>query len=427
MSALAPPEPAAPALRRNRDFLLLQTGQLLSSAGTQIASIAYPLLVLAVTASPAKTGIVSALQLLARAIFALPAGLVADRVSRRRVMIAADVLRVVTISTLAVAIAADELTYWLIVVVAFVEASGGPFFQAAQNGALRSVVPPEQLPDAINVVTGRQAAVNLGGPAVGGALFGLARALPFLVDALSYAFSSLSLLLMRTPFQEERTAEEGSLSAQLVEGFRFLWHQPFIRTTALVFAPLNLLGLGMTLTLVVTAKGEGLSGTVVGLLVASFGAGILLGSFVSPLIRRALRPRAVLLLEVWLWPMPLVFCVWPSVWVLAISLLPAAMAIPSTDSVVFGYQLAITPDRLVGRVNSVFSAIVLAFSPLGPLVAGFLLAASTARTTVALFAGGALLVALAATVSPALRSARLDDLGRKTLPDGADLGLPPPV
>jgi fucose permease len=410
MSALAPPGPAAPSLHRNRDFVLLQIGQLLSAGGSQIAAIAYPLLVLAETGSPAKTGLVGAVQLLARAVFALPAGLVADRVSRKRVMIAADVLRMVTISTLAMAIVADELTFSLIVVVAFLESTGGPFFQAAQNGALRSVVPARQLPDAINVVTGRQAAVNLGGPAVGGALFGLARAIPFVVDALSYAFSSLSLLLMRTPFQEERATEEAPLRAQLAEGFHFLWQQPFIRTTALVFAPLNLLGLGMTLALVVTAKGEGLSGTVVGLLVASFGAGILLGSFISPIVRRALPARAVLLLEVWMWPMPLAFCVRPSAWVLAVSLLPAAMAIPSTDSVVYGYQLAITPDRLVGRVNSVFSAIVLSFAPLGPLLAGFLLDASTARVTIALFGGGALLVAVVATISPALRSARLDGL-----------------
>jgi hypothetical protein len=102
-----------------------------------------------------------------------------------------------------------------------------------------------------------------------------------------------------------------------------------------------------------------------------------------------------------------------------------AIAIPSTDSVVYGYQLTITPDRLVGRVNSVFSALVLAFSPLGPLVAGFLLDASTARTTIGVFAGGTLLVAVAATISPALRSARLDGLGAKTSGDEADLGVTP--
>jgi hypothetical protein len=127
-----------------------------------------------------------------------------------------------------------------------------------------------------------------------------------------------------------------------------------------------------------------------------------------------------------MWPAPLVYCVWPSVWVLAASLLPAALAIPSTDSVVYGHQLAITPDRLVGRVNSVFSALVLTFSPLGPLLAGFLLDAWSARATVGLFAGGALVVAVAATLSPALRSARLDGPGRTAIPDDTAPGLSPP-
>jgi MFS family permease len=83
---------AAP-LRRNRDFVLLQTAQLLSSGGSQITAISYPLLVLALTGSPAKAGIVAFARLLGAALFALPAGLAADRWNRRRLMIAAHALR----------------------------------------------------------------------------------------------------------------------------------------------------------------------------------------------------------------------------------------------------------------------------------------------------------------------------------------------
>ena len=83
---------AAP-LHRNRDFLLLQTGLLLSSAGSQMTSIAYPLLVLGLTGSPAKAGVVAFVRLLAMALFALPAGLAADRWNRRRLMIGAHAVR----------------------------------------------------------------------------------------------------------------------------------------------------------------------------------------------------------------------------------------------------------------------------------------------------------------------------------------------
>jgi hypothetical protein len=237
----------------------------------------------------------------------------------------------------------------MISLAAFLEGTGASFFQAAESGAMRSVVPADQLPAAINVVTGRRAAINVAGPPLGGALFGLARSLPFIADAVSYAFSTAFLLAMRTPFQEERDEEAGRLREQLLEGFRFLWHHPFLRVTTLVFASLGFVALGDTLALVVIAEEEGLSGAAVGALVASFGVGVLVGSAISPQIRRALPTRAVLLLELWMWPIPLLFVLWPNVYVLAASLLPAALAIPSTDSVVIGYQLALTPDRLVGR------------------------------------------------------------------------------
>jgi MFS family permease len=91
-------------LRRNRDFLLLQLGQLLSDAGTQSTSIAYPLLVLAVTGSAAKAGVVSFARTLPWALFALVAGVVADRWNRKRLMITADGVRVLATGSLAAAI-----------------------------------------------------------------------------------------------------------------------------------------------------------------------------------------------------------------------------------------------------------------------------------------------------------------------------------
>jgi predicted MFS family arabinose efflux permease len=379
-------------------------GQLLSQSGTQIASIAYPLLVLSLSGSATQAGIVGFARLASGAVFALPAGLIADRWNRKTLMIASDVLRLVTMAALAAAIVSGDVSFWMITVAAFLEGTGASFFQAAESGAMRSVVPAEQLPAAINVVTGRRAAINVAGPPLGGALFGLARSLPFVADAVSYAFSTVALLAMRTPFQEERDEKAGRLREQLLEGFRFLWHHPFLRMTTLVFAPLGFVALGYTLALVVIAEQEGLSGAAVGALVASFGVGVLVGSAVSPWVRKALPTRAVLLLELWMWPIPLLFVVWPNVYVLAASLVPAALAIPSTDSVVFGYQLALTPDRLVGRVGSVFRTIVLFVGPIGPLVAGFLLGQASPRLAIGFFVAVALLAAVVATLTPALRS-----------------------
>ena len=391
--------------------MLLQIGQLLSSAGTSSTSIAFPLLVLAVTHSPAKAGIVAFARSLPSVLFALPAGLAADRWSRRRLMIAADVVRVLAIGSLAATILLDRVAFWQIVAVAFVEGSGSALFFGAQPGALRAVVPARQLPAAAAAETGRQAVVQLAGPPLGGALFGLARALPFLVDAVSYAFSTLSLLAMRTPFQEEREPHLASLRSRLAEGFRFVWSQPFLRTCALLFGLTNFIGPGVLFAVVVIAKEQGLSGGEVGALIAVFGACLLLGSLVSPLVRRLLPVRAVLLLELWTWLGCAVFLVWPNVYVLTAGILPTALAIPSTDSVVHGYRIAMTPDRLLGRAESVRSMISLLIAPLGPLIAGVLISTVSARAAIAVFAVVGVVLAIWGTLSPSIRMApSLDDL-----------------
>jgi MFS family permease len=391
--------------------MLLQVGQLLSSFGTSSTSIAFPLLVLAVTHSPAKAGIVAFARSLPSVLFALPAGLAADRWSRRRLMIAADGVRVLAIGSLAATIVLGRVAFWEIVAVAFVEGSGSAVFFGAQPGALRAVVPARQLPAAAAAETGRQAVVRLAGPLLGGALFGLARALPFLVDAVSYAFSTVSLLAMRTPFQEERQPHLGSLRSRLAEGFRFVWSQPFLRTCALLFGLANFIGPGVLFALVVIGKQQGLTGGEVGALVAAFGACLLLGSLVSPVVRRLLPVRAVLVLELWTWLGCAVFLVWPNVYVLTAGLLPTALAIPSTDSVVHGYRIAMTPDRLLGRAESVRSMISLLITPLGPLSAGVLLSTASPRAAIAVFAASGLVLAVWGTLSPSIRAApSLDDL-----------------
>ena len=172
----------------------------------------------------------------------------------------------------------------------------------------------------------------------------------------------------------------------------------------MLFGLANFLGPGLLLVVVVVGERQGLSGGTLGALVAAFGACLLLGSLVSPLLRRLLPVRAVLLLELWTWPGCALFLVWPNVYVLTASILPTALAIPSTDSVVHGYRIAMTPDRLLGRAESVRSTISLLIAPLGPLAAGALLGAASAQATIALFAGFGLVLAIWGTMSPSIRT-----------------------
>ena len=402
---------AAVPLRKNRDFVLLQGGQLLSSVGTQLTQIAYPLLVLALTHSPAKAGIVAFARALPIWLFALPGGLAADRFSRKRLMIVSDVVRTATVTALGVAVLLHHVVYWEIPMVAFVEGAGVAFFSGAQLGAIRSVVPRPQMPMAMNVLTARIAIVRLAGPPLGGVLFGFGRALPFLADAGSYAASTGSLLAMRTRFEEERERESAPMMHSLLEGIRFLWSSPFLRTIVGIFTLAQIVFPGVSLALVVIGKRQGLSGAEIGALVAVFGVFLLVGSVISPFVRTLLPSRALIVLEFWTWAGCALFLIWPSVYVLTASLIPTALAIPTTDSIVWPYQLSLTPDRLIGRTAAATNALTGGTAALGPLVAGFLLANVSARATIAVFAAFGVAMAVWGTLSPALRTApAIDEL-----------------
>jgi hypothetical protein len=116
-----------------------------------------------------------------------------------------------------------------------------------------------------------------------------------------------------------------------------------------------------------------------------------------------LSVRAVLLLEVWAWLGCGLFLLWPNVLALALGLVPVGLAVPSTDAVVNGYRIAVTPDRLLGRAESVRSAIALSIGSLSPLVAGLLLQGTTPRWTIAFFTAWALGLAIWGTRSAVLR------------------------
>ena len=248
----------APPLRKNRNFVLLQSGQLLSTLGNQTSVVAYPLLVLAVTHSPAKAGLVAFAGILPYPLFVLPAGLVADRWDRKRVMIVTDVVRALALGGLVAAIAGGDPPFALIFAVAFIDGTAFAFFNIAEVGALRAVVPREQLPAAAAAEQARASSVVLAGPPLGGFLFGLGRSLPFLLDAVSYVFSLASVIAIRIPFQEQVAVPEGSLRTQLVEGFRWLWGQPFLRGCAILFAFTNFAGNALYLFLVVAAQHRGI-------------------------------------------------------------------------------------------------------------------------------------------------------------------------
>jgi MFS family permease len=398
-------------LHRNRDFVLLQAGQMLSTFGSNISRIAYPLLALAVTGSPAKAGYVGAAQFVPMLAFSLAAGAAADRVDRRRMMVISDAVSAGSLAVLGAAVLMHEPRFWLIILVAFVDGAGGTCYMAAQRGAFRAVVPLAQLPAAASVSQARAAVVRLVAPPVGGALFAVSRALPFIADAVSYAFSTASALLMRARFQEERERDPAPLRKRLAEGISFYTRIPFLRTTMAMIAVSNFTTSGVQLAVIVLARRQGLSSTAVGAFVALVGASTLLGSLATPLVRRVLPMHAIILSEFWAAFGYVAFLVWPSVYVLAVAFAVQAFCFPNTDAAITAYSYALIPDRLLGRALSVADTLRVIAVPLGPLAAGLLLDTVSARLSIGLLMAATLAVTLPATLSRSIRETpRLDEV-----------------
>ena len=389
-----------PPLWKNRDFLLLQTGQLLSTFGSAMSGIAYPLLALAVTGSAANAGYVGALEFTPIVLFSFPAGVAADRFDRRTLMILSDAVGAAALGVLAAAALAHHVTLWLILLVAFVDSTASVFFRAGNSGAFRAVVPQPQLADAASVSMARMSAVRLAGPPAGGALFAVTRGLPFLADAISYAFSTISLLLMRTRFQEAR---EPGARVHLREGLTYFWSIPFLRTTVGMIAASNVAAAGVPMAVIILAHRHGLSSTAIGAFVALQGVTLLLGSMLSPLLRRILPMRLILLSEFWMGLVYAAFIAYPSVYVLVVASSLHAFWFPNTDSAMMAYSYVLIPDRLLGRAMAASNTLRAVSTPLGPLAAGLLLTHTTPRVTVTALAAPVIVAAVLGTIGPSMR------------------------
>lgn len=395
---------AAPPLRRNRDFQILWAAQVVSTLGGQASGIALPLLVLAITGSPAKVGITAAAVTLPRLLLILHAGALADRLNRKLMMIACDGIRAIAVASVAVLYLTGHLPFWVLPLIAFVEGTGSVFFEIAERAAIPQIVHDQQLPAAIAQNQVRNYGAWLGGPPLGGVLFAAGRAIPFVVDAVSYVVSFVALLFIKTPFQQTRSTAPGRLRKEIVEGVLWLWRQPFLRTTSLLVTGSDMVLNALFLTIIVVAREGGASSPEIGVMVALLGVGGLAGAFVAPRLARRLSVRAVVgtTMGVEAALVPLLIVVREP---LAMGLLLGLMMAlhPLWDVSVGGYQLRVTPDRLQGRTQSVYRLLALGAIPLALVLVGSLLETIGATATIVAAACTMSVVALVALTSRAVR------------------------
>jgi MFS family permease len=159
------------SLWRNRNYLLLWGGQAVSTVGSSASQIIYPLLILALTDSPAAAGVAAGARALPYLFFSLPVGALVDRWDRRRVMIWADVGRAVAVASIPLALTFNALSLTQIYVVSFVEWTLFVFFNLAEVTALSRVVPAAQFPQATAQNEAAFGVANIVGPSFGTVLF----------------------------------------------------------------------------------------------------------------------------------------------------------------------------------------------------------------------------------------------------------------
>lgn len=394
-------------LWHNREFNLMWSSQSLSDLGGAIAQLAVPLLVLEVTGSPVQAGAVGTAAQVAKVVSRLPSGVLADRVNRRRTMLTCDIIRLVAFLLLAAAVAIGRAGLVLITIVAVIDAVCGSLFNTTEHAALRSIVPARQLTAAVARNEARSYGTTLAGPPLGGLLFGITHALPFLGNAVSYLVSLIGITLIHKPLQAARHDPPAGHAAALAEGLRFVFTNPFLRAVVVIAAPLNLALTGTTFTIILTLQKNQVEPGVIGLTETIIGIGGLAGAFAAPALQR------------W-WPFAKLirYICWAATAVLALSALltstlaaavPVALAVflgPSCNAALFGYQAAITPDRLQGRVLSVIFLAAMSVATVAPLLAGVLVTTLGAPMTVLFFAVVVTISALTATLAPGIRTMR---------------------
>jgi predicted MFS family arabinose efflux permease len=402
------PAPLVP-LWRNRDYMVLWSGQVVSVLGGGISGIAFPLLVLALTGSPAQAGLVTALFGLPYLVLSLPAGALIDRWDRKRVMILCDVGRGLNAATIPLAATLFSLTMPQLYVNALVEGTLFVFFNVAEVAALPRVVPQGQIASASGQNEAAQFAANLIAPPVGGLLFQtVGRTIPFLADAISYGASVISLLFVRTAFQGERSPRSGHLWSEVKEGIDWLWHQPMIRFITVITGGLNFAGNATYLIMIVLARQEGASSAFIGVMLALASVGGFVGSLLAPRIQRRFRFGQVIIGTVWLQTLlyPL-FVVAPNPLFLGAVFGGLALCGPIYNATQLSYRMSIIPDQLQGRVSSAIRLVAFGTIPAGTALAGVLMESIGIRPAILVYGGVMLLLAIAVAANGRLRQSRL--------------------
>ncbi len=410
-------------LWRHPDFLKFWSAQTISQFGTQISQLALPLAaVLVLDAGAFEVALLGTVEFLPFLLFALPAGVWVDRLRRRPILVLADVGRGLALATIPLVYAFDALTIWQLYVVGFVVGTLTVFFDVAYQSYLPSLVSRDELVDGNSKLEVSRSAAQLAGPGVAGVLVGwLSAPVAILFDAASFAGSAAFIFGIRRREPEPEKEEQRSMRRELGEGLRYLLGHRYWRPVAGTVAVSNFFGaLAFSVFVVYAVRELGMSAAAIGLVFALGNVGWLLGALAATRLQEGLGVGKTVVGST------LVFA--PGILLVALApagfpypLLVAGLMVMGFGAVVFNvtvisFQQAVTPERMLGRLNASRRFIVWGVIPLGTTIGGVIGSKVGLQATLWVGAVGSALACLPVLLSPVRSIGRMDDAIREHAP-----------
>jgi MFS family permease len=403
------------SLWRNGDFNRLWAGQTVSVIGSEVTDLALPTLaVLTLHASVFQVGLLAASQRFAFPLLALPVGVVADRLNRRRMMVAADLARCLLLGTIPVLAALGALRLWELYLVALLTGGCSVVFDVAYLAYLPVLAGRQHLADANARLEFSFSASAISGPGVGGLLvqaIGAARTMA--VDSVSFLASAVMLLLIgrREAPPSRRELPPFSLrqlGREMGEGLRVVRRDPVLLSLVLTMGAFIFGAHGVSAILVVYAyRVLHFSPGTLGAVITVTGAGAVLGAFSVRAVQRRLGIGAAMSVSgvvcgLCLAAIPLASLAAPVAVLSVLSLVRGFGGTVNNATQVTLRQLA-TPDHLNARMNAVFRTVYWGAWPLGELVGGALGSAAGVIPAMVILGASAVLAMAVMPLTPAGR------------------------
>ena len=409
-SSTEPAQDSQASLWGNRDFRLVLVGQGASALGDAVSFTALPLLVVLLTGSGVQMGVVGVLQTLPDLLFGLPAGAVADRWDRRRMMLYADLGRAVLTALIPLSFVVGVPAMAVVFLVTAPINLLRVVFLAAYTASVPSLVGKENVGRANSLGEAFFSLCFLIGPVVAGVLVGIIGPGPTIaLDALSFLASSAALALVRRPLQAAQRERETRLRSDIADGIGFIWRHPVLRPLVAFWSLVSVVSAPVTAAAIYhLSVDRGLPSATVGFVVSTFALGYLVGALLAGQLGKGRIGLAILVASLMNGVVLIGLPVAPTF----PALLVGALLAGATWSVVLVSYITVRtvapPDELLGRVGSTARTLSLGLQPLGMFVGGILLDLGGGRLTLTAIGIAVIGISLAFVLSAALRGAVLD-------------------